>query len=112
MRVIGGIRETDFSDPLLGLWIEFVSFPMTLTNHKVESPGDPEEITVHNEDELKSWADVAFEPDAYELWDLQIPLGAILASTFQPGYLFDPLARFPGWLLARVTRRLVVRALR
>ena len=65
VRVIAGVRDPNVSDPLCGTWIEFVSFPMTLTDYASDDPGDPK-ITVNDEDELVAWARVAFEPDALE----------------------------------------------
>ncbi|MGF1473163.1 MAG: hypothetical protein ACFB50_15675 [Rubrobacteraceae bacterium] len=73
IKVIAGIREMDLKDPLCGAWIEFVSFPMTVTNYQVEGPDDPEEITLDNEAELVAWADATFEPEGYEIWDMVLP---------------------------------------
>ena len=73
VKVIAGIRHVEISDPLCGAWIEFVSFPMIVTNYEAGSADDPEEITLHNEGELVAWADAAFEPEGYELWDMEIP---------------------------------------
>ena len=78
VRLIGGIREINTSDPLCGAWIEFVAFPMTVANYEAESTEDPEEITLHDEDELTAWADTAFEPEGYQIWDAEIPAGAVL----------------------------------
>ena len=77
VRVIAGIRDVNLSDPLCGTWIEFVSFPMKLTNYAYDGPGDPDTITVHDEDELVAWAKVAFEPDGYEIWNMEIPPAAV-----------------------------------
>lgn len=76
VRVIAGVRDVNISDPLCGTWIEFVSFPMTLTDYASDEPGDPK-ITVKNEDELRRWADVAFEPEGYEIWDMEIPTSVV-----------------------------------
>lgn len=73
VRVIAGIRDVNLSDPLCGTWIEFVSFPMTLTNYAYDGPEDDPKITVNNEDELIEWANLAFEPEGYEVWDMDIP---------------------------------------
>ncbi len=76
VRVIAGVRDVNLSDPLCGTWIEFVSFPMTLTDYASDEPGDPK-ITVRDEDELVAWAKVAFEPDGYEIWDMEIPTSVV-----------------------------------
>ena len=73
VRVIAGVRDVNLSDPLCGTWIELVSFPMQLTNYAYGGAGDPDTITVHDEDELVAWANTAFEPDGYEIWDMEIP---------------------------------------
>ena len=78
VRLMGGIRHMEISDPLCGAWIEFVAFPMRVTNYEAESPEDPEEITLHDEAELAAWADAAFEPEGYQIWDAEIPCGAVL----------------------------------
>ena len=94
VRVIAGIREVNISDPLCGTWIEFVSFPMVVTNYEVEDPDDPEEITLHNEEELLAWANVAFEHDGYELWDThKFPWELSLGRTCVPGVSSAP---WPG----------------
>ena len=72
VRVIGGIREMDHKDPLCGLWLEFVRFPMVVTNHEAEHASDPHELTLHTEDELRRWADRAFDEDGYQIWDLSL----------------------------------------
>ncbi len=77
VRVIAGIRDVNISDPLCGTWIEFVSFPMTLTNYSYDGPEDDPKVTVHNEEQLKAWADVAFEPEGYEIWDMEIPTSVV-----------------------------------
>ena len=74
VRVIAGVRDVNLSDPLCGTWIEFVSFPMQLTNYAYDGAGDPDTVTVNDEDELVAWANTAFEPDGYEIWDMEIPL--------------------------------------
>ena len=76
VRVIAGVRDPNLSDPLCGTWIEFVSFPMTLTDYASDDPGDPK-ITVNDEDEPVAWARVAFEPDGYEIWDMEIPTSIV-----------------------------------
>ena len=73
VKVIAGIREMNLKDPLCGAWIEFVSFPMTVTNYEIEGPDDPEEITLKDEAELVAWADATFEPEGYEIWDMELP---------------------------------------
>ena len=79
VRVIAGIRDVKLSDPLCGTQIEFVSFPMKLTNYAYDGPGDPDTITVNDEDELVGWANAAFEPDGYEIWDMEIPPSVLSA---------------------------------
>ena len=101
VRVIAGIREVNISDPLCGTWIEFVSFPMVVTNYEVESPEDPEEIMLHNEDDLIAWANVAFEYDGYEIWDAHVPLGALVRPNLRT-WLVGTLTRTTGGILARV----------
>lgn len=76
VRVIAGVRDVNLSDPLCGTWIELVSFPMTLTDYASDDPGDPK-ITVNDEDELVEWADTAFEPEGYEIWDMEIPASVV-----------------------------------
>ena len=76
VRVIAGVRDVNISDPLCGIWIEFVAFPMTLTDYASDDPGDPK-ITVNDEDELVAWARGAFEPDGYEIWDMEIPTSVV-----------------------------------
>ena len=78
VRLIGSIRGVDTSDPLCGAWIEFVAFPMSVTDYQAESPEDPEEVTLHDEDQLRAWANTAFEPEGYQIWDAEIPAGAVL----------------------------------
>ena len=78
VRLIGGIRHMEISDPLCGAWIEYVAFPMSVTNYEAENPEDPEEITLYDEDELRAWADATFEPEGYQIWDTEIPGGAVL----------------------------------
>lgn len=80
VRMIGGIREMQFSDPLCGLRLEPVAFPIEVINYDAAEPDDPEWLTIHDEDGLKAWADSAF-PDGYELWDMEVPVGAMLAPT-------------------------------
>lgn len=73
VKIVAGIRDVNIKDPLCGAWIEFVSLPMTVTNYEFEGPDDPEEITLHNEGELIAWADATFEPEGYEIWDMDLP---------------------------------------
>ncbi len=68
VRLIGGIREPNHKDPLGGLYLEEVSFPMDVTNYAAEEIDDPDETTLHNEAQLRAWADVAFEDTGYEIW--------------------------------------------
>lgn len=75
-RMIGGIREADHRDPLGGLWLQAVAFPMSVTNYDALEPEDPDEITVGDEDELRKWADSAFDEIGYEIFDLDIPSGS------------------------------------
>ena len=79
VKVIAGIRHVEISDPLCGAWIEFVSFPMVVTNYEADSADDPEEITLHNEGELIAWAEATFEPEGYEVWDMDVPANVTTA---------------------------------
>ena len=92
VRVIAGVRDVNLSDPLCGTWIEFVSFPMTLTDYASDDPGDPK-ITVNDEDELVAWAKVAFEPDGYEIWDMEIPPAVLGAPAPDLGRRLDAIDR-------------------
>lgn len=74
VRMIGGIREADHKDPLGGLWLQAVAFPMSVTNYDALDPGDPDEITVHDEADLRAWADSAFDELGYEIFGLEIPV--------------------------------------
>lgn len=75
IKLIAGVREAA-SGPLRGVWIEFVSFPMTVSDHAGGVPeDDPKTLT--DEDELRRWADAAFGPDRYEIRDMQIPPAAL-----------------------------------
>lgn len=74
VNMIAGIREPDFRDPLMGLWIEPVSFPMIVTNYDAEELDDPEEITLSTKEELKEWAGRAFDEMGYEVFDMEISL--------------------------------------
>lgn len=99
-KIIAGIREVNISDPLCGTWLEFVSFPMTVTNYEIGSPDDPEEITLHTEGELVAWADATFEPEGYEIWDMEIPAGAIVTPRLRHGGFLHSLAGRAARLLA------------
>ncbi|QIN85477.1 hypothetical protein GBA63_22510 (plasmid) [Rubrobacter tropicus] len=92
VRVIAGVRDVNLSDPLCGTWIEFVSFPMTLTDYASHEPGDPK-ITVNDEDELVAWANTAFEPDGYEIWDMEIPPAVIGAPAPDLGRRLEAIDR-------------------
>lgn len=80
VRVIAGVRDVNLSDPLCGTWIEFVSFPMTLTDYASHDPGDPK-ITVNDEDELVAWANTAFEPDGYETIEWRASFSDLLGGS-------------------------------
>lgn len=89
-RIIGGIREADFRDPLGGLWIQAVDFPMAVTNFDATEPTDPEEVTLHDEDDLHSWAERTFDELGYEIFYLEIPVNSGTATEgFQPRLLLD-----------------------
>ena len=74
---------------------------MTVTNYEIEGPDGPEEITLHNENDLIAWADVTFEQDGYEIWDTHVPLGALVRPNLRT-WLVGTLTRTTSGILARV----------
>ena len=93
VRVIAGVRDPKLSDPLCGTWIDFVSFPMILTNYAYDGPEDDPKITINNEDELVEWANFAFEPEGYEIWDMEIPPAALGAPAPDLGRRLEAIDR-------------------
>lgn len=73
VRLIGGIREMDQKDPLLGLWLEPVVFPMAVINYQATKPSDQDELVLYSEDELIAWAEDAFGEDGYQIFVLEVP---------------------------------------
>jgi len=73
VRLIGGIREVDPKDPLMGLQLQAVAFPMTVPNYGAASLSDPEEVTLHDDDELRAWAEKAYDETGYEIFGLEVP---------------------------------------
>lgn len=76
VKMIGGVRHVEPSDPLCGLWLEPVAFPMEVLDYDLDSATHLELITLHDEVQLNAWAGTAF-PDGYELWDMEVPAGAV-----------------------------------
>lgn len=74
VRMIGGIREINEKDPLCGLWLKFVQFPMVVTNYEATDVRESDQLTLYNEDELRHWADRAFGEMGYQIWDMEVPI--------------------------------------
>jgi hypothetical protein len=72
VRLIGGFREGDPKDPLMGLELQAVAFPMSVVNYDATGPSDPEEITLNSETELIDWANSAFDETGYEIFTIEI----------------------------------------
>lgn len=73
VRLIGGIREVNHKDPLLGLWLEPVVFPMAVINYHATTMSDPDELVLYSEQELTTWAEDAFSEVGYEIFDVEVP---------------------------------------
>lgn len=79
VRFIGGIREGDHKDPLMGAEIQPVIFPMTVPNYDATEASDPEtsdpeELVIRDDSELEQWAEKSFEENGYEIFTLDIPI--------------------------------------
>lgn len=73
VRLIGAVREMNPKDPLLGLWLEPVVFPMAVINYEAKDPSDHDELVLYSENELIAWAENAFEEVGYEIFDVELP---------------------------------------
>lgn len=81
VRLIGAIRQMNPKDPLLGLWLEPVVFPMAVINYEATCPTDHDELVLYSESELIAWAEDAFGEGCYEIFDVAVPTPA----TASPG---------------------------
>lgn len=84
IKLIGGIRQGNLKDPLMGLELRAVVYPMSVTNYDATEPSDPEEITIADEDELIAWADSAFEDMGYEIFTLDVEAAEEDLDPLQP----------------------------
>ena len=78
VRMIGGVRHVEPSDPLCGLWLEPVAFPMEVLDYDLESDTHLELVTLDDEADLETWAGTAF-PDG-SFGDMEVPEGAVVAN--------------------------------
>lgn len=76
IRILIGETENYDSKMLCSnAYIEIVAFPMKDMTYYGDDE-DKDLITLHNEEELKEWAEIAFLD--YEIWEPSLPEGAII----------------------------------
>lgn len=72
VRMIAGMREGVPKDPLSGIDIWPVQFPMRVINYQAANAEDQAELSINDEDELIEWAEVAFDEMGYEIFTMEI----------------------------------------
>lgn len=78
VRMILGEYEDQEPDSL-DIFLEPVCFPMEVAPvDERQIPKDGEYVTLTTEEELHQWASTRFA--AYNIWDMEVPEGAILRS--------------------------------
>lgn len=75
--LIGETGDYESHVPAASAWLEPVAYPMDVT-YCGDDIDHPDTVTITNDAELETWADSYFGESMWEIWNMNVPEGAIV----------------------------------